>query len=652
MPRPEYGSEPLTRDTGTHMQTSLRTLVPTARYFLDLISCRRACPVRTNAGAYVRAAAEGDYALGYAVAGAPNPWVSVCARVCAHPCESQCRRGRIDEPIAIRALKRAVTERHGVESVVSGLLGEDPVPIDVAVRIDGQPARVAVVGAGPAGLSCAAVLAYLGYQVTVFESAPVVGGMLYQGIPEYRLPRDVIRAEVERILGLGVRIESGRRLGTDFSVAELRRRGFGAVFLAFGATRGRDLSIQGAELDGIVNGVDFLLNANLGYRVALGKRVVVVGGGNVAIDVARTVLRYGSEEGQGIPPGAEALLESWGYDNTLLDAARTALRLGARHVTVVCLERRQEMPASNEEIAEAAEEGIGFLPGRGPKRFLGKDGKVVALETQDVASVFDEHGRFNPKFVPNSDRSVGCDTVVLAIGQTPDLSSLSGDPDIRVTPRGLVEIDARTLATSVPGVYCGGDLAFGPRIVVEAAGDGKRAALAIHEHLGGGSLGAGALRFRPVRLTRWMEGYDRIPRQKVPVLPVQRRSGFREVEEVYATREVEAEGARCLMCHVSPVFDSDRCILCGGCVDVCPERCLRLARVDRLTGTPELQALQTRLRVSGEGGAILKNEERCIRCGLCVERCPAGAIVMAMLEVDDTPLGALRLFADEMGAKG
>ncbi len=619
------------------------------RYFLDLISCRSACPVRTNAGAYVRAVAEGDDRRGYEVASAPNPWVSVCAHVCAHPCESKCRRGTIDQPISIRALKRTLTERHGVESVVAGAPDGDLVPLGVAARVGGEPARVAVVGAGPAGLACAHDLAYLGYRVSVFEAAPVVGGMLYQGIPEYRLPRDIIRAEIDRTVRLGVEIKTNWRLGRDYTVGDLFRNGFASVFLAFGATRGRDLQVPGSQLDGVINGVDFLLNANLGYHVALGSRVVIVGGGNVALDVARTVLRYGVREAEtAMPPGAEALLESWGYDNTLIDAARTALRLGARQVTVVSLERRHEMPASREEIAQAEEEGIHFVGGRGPKQFLGKDGKVTSLETVDVASVFDANGRFNPTFVASSERQIEADTVILAIGQKPDLTALAGDPEIAVTPRGLVQVDPKTLATTAPGVFCGGDLAFGPRIIIDATGDGKRAALAIHRHLGGGPIARPPLRFRTLHLSRWAEDYDRIARQDVPCLPVQRRVGFREVELDYPEAQAQTEGQRCLWCNVSPIFDSDACILCGGCVDICPENCLKLVKAERLAGVPQVEALRERLGATAGAGVILKDEERCIRCGLCADRCPTRAITMELLEVDNSPAASLQLFAEEM----
>jgi formate dehydrogenase beta subunit len=623
-------------------------VVPDFRYFLDLVPCRSACPVRTNAGAYVRAVAEWDTARGYRIARAPNPLASICGRICAHPCESKCRRGVIDQPISIRALKRTLTERHGVENT----LNAQPAPLrplPLAVTDAEGAARVGVIGAGPAGLCCAHDLALLGYRVTLFEGAPVVGGMLYQGVPEYRLSRDLIRAEVDQIWSLGVELKLEWRLGRDFTVGDLRRNGYAAVFLAFGASRGRDLNIPGKDLDGVINGVDFLLNANLGYRVTLGERVIVIGGGNVAIDVARTALRYATaEERPELPGGAEQLLQTWGYDNAFIDAARTALRLGARHVQLVSLESRAQMPAHPDEVREAEEEGIALLPGLGPKAILGREGRVVGLETLDVASLFDASGRFNPTFTPNTERRLDADTIILAVGQQPDVGCLAADAEIEITPRGLVKVDPRTLATTMPGVYCGGDLAFGPRIVIEAEADGKRGALSIHESLGGTGVPRAHARFRPITLNRAGDRYDRIPRQIVPTLPVTRRTGFREVEEGYSEEQARLEGSRCLWCNVETIFDSEKCILCSGCVEICPEACLVLVPASRLRGGPEMAALHDAMGLGAEMGAIVKDEARCIRCGLCAERCPTGAITMEALEIDESPQTALGLYHESM----
>jgi formate dehydrogenase beta subunit len=622
-------------------------VVPDFQYFLDLIPCRTACPVRTNAGAYVRAVAAGDTERGYRIARAPNPLASICGRICAHPCETKCRRGTIDEPISIRALKRTLTERHGVENT----LGERPPalkPLQLAPKGPDGAARVAVVGAGPAGLSCAHDLALLGYRVSLFDAAPVVGGMLYQGVPEYRLSRDLIRAEVDQILALGVELTLDWRLGRDSTVAELRHQGFAAVFLALGASRGRELNIPGRDLDGVINGVDFLLNANLGYRVTLSERVIVIGGGNVAIDVARTALRYAAEEQSGPSDGAESRAQTFGYDNQFIDAARTALRLGARHVQLVSLESRRQMPAAPDEVRDAEEEGITLLPGLGPKAILGSEGRVVGLQTLDVASLFDANGRFNPTFVPGTERRLDAETIILAVGQQPDTRCLEADAEIEITKRGLVAVDPRTLATKMPAVFCGGDLAFGPRIVIEAEADGKRAALAIHELLGGGIVPRGHARFRPIELNRASDHYDRVPRQAVPALPVSRRTGFREVEEGYSELQARLEASRCLSCHVETIFDSERCILCSGCVEICPEACLTLVPASQLRSRPEIDALGDAVGTEAETGAIVKDESRCIRCGLCAERCPTRAITMEALEIDESPQTALGLYQEAM----
>jgi NADPH-dependent glutamate synthase beta subunit-like oxidoreductase len=477
--------------------------------------------------------------------------------------------------------------------------------------------------------------------------------MLYQGVPEYRLSRDLIRAEVDQILTLGVELKLEWKLGRDFTVGDLRRNGYAAVFLALGASRGRELNIPGKDLDGVINGVDFLLNANLGYHVALGDRVIVIGGGNVAIDVARTALRYAAAEGKPELSGsAEQLLHTWGYDNAFIDAARTALRLGARHVQLVSLESRLEMPAHPDEVREAEEEGITLVPGLGPKAILGKNGRAVGVETLDVASLFDSAGRFNPTFVPGSEHRLEADTIILAVGQQSDPTCLSADAAIEITPSGLVKVDPATLATTMAGVYCGGDLAFGPRIVISAEADGKRAALAIHESLGGGTVPRVRARFRPIELNRAGDHYDRIPRQAVPALPVARRTGFREVDEGYSEEQARLEASRCLWCNVETIFDSERCILCSGCVEICPEACLTLVPASQLQPSPDLDAVREALGADDEMGAIVKDETRCIRCALCAERCPTGAITMESLEIDESPQTALGLYHEAMNEVG
>src|ERR1022692_2609620 len=338
--------------------------------------CMMACPAGTNAGRYVSLIAEGRFEEAYRYARDPNPMASICGRVCAHPCETACRRGAVDKPIQIRALKRMLTERYGPES-------RHPLRIE-RERATPQPYRVAVVGSGPVGLSAAHDLGLMGYSVTIFEAAPVAGGMLKLGIPEYRLPRSVVEAQVREILESGdITLKLNQAAGRDFTISGLRQQGFDAVVIAVGAHRSRDLSIPGVDLDGVHKAVDFLLNANLGYRFTIGKKVVVIGGGNVAMDVARSaareVLRQHATAPQDAVPSDENVAAVAAHE--MVDVSLSALRLGAQEVSIVCLEKRQEMPAALEEIEEAQTEGIVLHGGRGPHRVLGRDGKVTGLET-------------------------------------------------------------------------------------------------------------------------------------------------------------------------------------------------------------------------------------------------------------------------------
>src|SRR6516164_6508074 len=433
--------------------------------------CMMACPAHTNAGRYVGLIAEGRFEEAYKFARDPNPLASICGRVCAHPCETACRRGEIDKPISIRALKRFLTESYGPES-------KHPVDINSGRQQPKLPYKVAVVGGGPVGLSAAHDLALMGYSVTIFEASPVAGGMLYLGIPEYRLPRSVVEAQVREILETGdITLRLNSAVGRDFTINELRRSGFDAVLIAVGAHRSRDLSIPGVDLDGVHRGIEFLLNVNLGYKFTIGKRVLVIGGGNVAMDVARSaareVLRQHDAPGE-ITPSEENLQVVATHE--MVDISLSALRMGAREVGLVCLEKRHEMPAALEEVEEAETEGIIMHPGFGPKRVLGRDGRVVGLECLKTEYVFDVNRRFNPPFYENSETQFGCDTVILAIGQAPNLDFLRPEDGVRISPRGLIHVSRDTLMTSAPGIFAGGDCAFGPRLIIDSVGDGKRAA--------------------------------------------------------------------------------------------------------------------------------------------------------------------------------
>jgi formate dehydrogenase beta subunit len=602
--------------------------------------CYRACPVGTEAGRYVALIAEGRYREAYAVARRPNPLASVCGRICAAPCEPACRRGALDQPIAIRALKRFVTERFGVESMID---------LDVLREIYGDRRarypedRVAVVGAGPAGLAAAHDLALRGYPVTLFEAQPVPGGMLRLGIPEYRLPRELIKLEINAILNLGVELRVGARLGHDFSLSDLKRQGYRAIFLAIGAHKSRDLEIPGADLDGVLKGVDFLLNINMGYRLEFGRKVLVVGGGNVAVDVARTALRAGVRE-EAINPGINIV--------TALDVARSAVRFGAKEVHIVCLEKLAEMPADKAEILEAQREGIVIHAGKGPRRILGEAGRVTGLETIECASVFDEQHRFRPTFVPGTEIAMAGDTVILAIGQASDLSFLQPEDGVAVAPRGTIQVDPDSLATTAPGIYAGGDVAFGPRIAINAIADGRKAAAAIHAHLRGEAETPEPVQvfLQPLPGYTRVLDYEGIPRQSPPVLPIDRRIGIAEIEHCFAEETARREASRCLRCWVNTIFHEDpargtECILCGGCADVCPEECIEFVPLAEIEADPDLrEAVAAEFGEPGgalfdeespRGTVLVKDETVCIRCGLCAQRCPAGTITMEQFTIQE-----------------
>jgi NADPH-dependent glutamate synthase beta subunit-like oxidoreductase len=604
--------------------------------------CMMACPAGTNAGRYVALIAEGRFEEAYRYARDPNPLASICGRVCAHPCETACRRGAIDKPIQIRALKRFLTERYGPEA-------RRPLRVE-RPPVTPQPFRVAIVGAGPVGLSAAHDLALMGYPVTIFDAAPVAGGMLHLGIPEYRLPRSVVDAQVREILESGdITLKLNHAAGKDFTISELRAQGFAAVVIAVGAHRSRDLSIPGVDLDGVHKGIDFLLNANLGYRFAIGKKVVVIGGGNVAMDVARSAAREVLRQhvgAEGAVPSDDNVAAVAAHE--MVDVSLSALRLGAQEVGIVCLEKRHEMPAALEEIEEAETEGIILHDGRGPRRVVGRNGKVAGLETVRTKSVLDESGRFNPTFVENSESVIECDTLILAIGQSPNLDFLRPEDGVRVSPRGLITVDPKTLMTSAPGVFAGGDCVFGPRLIIDSVGDGKRIAIAVDEYLTGRPHPDPDIVVEVLDHHRMAADYMELDRHAVPMLPLDRRTGVTEVEIGFDEQTAMAEASRCLRCWVNTVFegnpaDASQCVLCGGCVDVCPEQCLRLVPLEQIEWPPELleevrqneQLFAVELDdVAAEelgvitGSAMLKDETRCIRCGLCAERCPVKLITM------------------------
>ena len=607
-----------------------RVEIPDIEYWQRQIKCQWGCPVRTDARGYVVAIAEGRYLDAYRIARAPNPFASICGRVCGAPCEVECRRGSIDEPVTIRALKRFVTEKYGVES-------GDPaatIAFSTARRDPANPragTKVAVIGAGVAGMTAAHDLALLGYRVTVFERDSFAGGMLMTGVPVYRLPRDLVRMEIDAILSLGVELKLNTAVGTDITIPRMQQEGFEAILIASGLQKGRDLSIEGSGADGVIHGIDFLKAVNTGRPVHLGERVVVIGGGNVAFDVARSAVRT---------PGRSSAQDFY----EAADSSRMALRTGAKEVHLVCLESREEMPADEIEIREGTEEGVTLHTSRGPLRIVTENGKVTGLATRRVKSVFDASGRFNPSFEEEPGETIPADTVMLSIGQSADFGFLKDLPDLRMS-RGLIEIDPATKRTSVPWIFASGDVAEGARLFINAVASGQRAAVSIDEYLRRGTL----IEERTGQFTEppghtMTPGYLQFDRVNPPVIePPERFAGTKIIEQNFEEEVAREQGERCLKCHIDTIFNGDLCILCNGCVDVCPTYCLALVPLTQIASEPRLEEALLRrygidapdqrrddipAAVRSAGSAMLKDEELCIRCGFCAKRCPTGAVTM------------------------
>lgn len=613
-----------------------RVTVPDTRYWQDQICCQAACPVHTDARGYVRAVAEGDYERAYLLARGPNPLASICGRICGAPCEVNCRRRNIDSPIAIRALKRFVTSGVGPESqaasgpafwehlrgqikpgACSGLEELQALLsfLNTAEFPKPSGAPIGIVGAGPAGLAAAHDLALMGFRPTIFEMEPVPAGMLYLGVPVYRLPRELIRAEVAVIESLGVEIRCNVQVGRDISFADLRRD-FAAVIVAVGAKRSRGLAIPGADAEGVHTGVDFLRAVALNRPISLGTTVVVIGGGNVAYDVARTVVRQ--EEA---------------------DVARSAARLASvREVHLCCLESREEMVADEVEVAEGEEEGIVRHNGVGPVEILTADiggRKVVrAVLFRKCLSVYDQQKRFAPKYDDEARVVLGTDSVLLSVGQEADLSFIDPQADgIEIGAGGRVRLDPEGIASTASGVFFAGDVAHGPRLMIDAIASGKKAARSVYRFWTGKEAKPSEVEFHfPIEDYRRERGYENRSRVSIPTADVQLRlrDSRVSVEKGYTEEQARREASRCLDCGVNTIFNSEKCVLCGGCADVCPSLCLRLVSVDRLEPSPELALLIAcyGAETAGEVSAIIKDEDRCIRCGLCAERCPTGSITM------------------------
>jgi NADH-quinone oxidoreductase subunit F len=473
--------------------------------------CENTCPVNCDAVGYTALIGAGRYEEALSLIRLTMPLAGICGRVCDHPCETMCKRGDIDDPIAIASLKRFASDWEVKQGTIA-----PPIFLEKP-----KAERVAVVGAGPAGLNAAYHLGRRGYPVTIFEALPVIGGMLAVGIPEYRLPRRILENDVRFICQHNVEIQTGQALGRDFSVEDLFQQGYKAVFLAMGAHLNQKMNIPGEQSQGVLPGVDFLRRVNLGEKVEVGRRVAIIGGGNVAID-----------------------------------AARTALRLGAKEVTIIYRRTREEMPANEEEIEEAEHEKIKILYLIAPTRIIGENGKVKGLACQRMELAdFDPGGRRRPMPIKNSEFAMEVDTVIPAIGYVPDLTCLPGNDGFQITKAGTLSVDPITMATHLPGVFAGGDVVTGPSTVVEAMAQGFKAAISIQKYLRGESLYEGRI-VRPLRRADVpkAEGEEERkvqPRASMKALEMGRRvCTFEEVNLGFDEETTIREAQRCLRCDL------------------------------------------------------------------------------------------------------
>ena len=486
----------------------------------DRAPCVLACPAGINVQGYVQLIGQGRYEEAVRLIMERLPLPGVLGRVCPHPCETQCRRAEVDQPVSICRLKRAAADRVDLQSL--------PRP-----EIEERDRRVAVVGSGPAGLSAAYYLRLNGYRVTLFEALPALGGMLRAGIPDYRLPPEVLDREIDHILGLGVEARTETRLGEAFTLSDLKEQGFDAVFLGTGAHLGMKLRIPGEDdLEGVVDAVDFLREVNLGGGSAPGRRVVVIGGGNVAVD-----------------------------------AARTALRMGCEEVRIVYRRTRGEMPAYEEEIEEALAEGIEIHYLTAPVRIQGENGRVTGFDCiRTELGEPDGSGRRRPVPVEGSEFTIPCDAVIPAVGQRPDVSWVREENALSLTRWDTFEVHPDTLQTGLEGVFAAGDAVTGPATVVEAVAAGRRAADAMHAYLQGGDLSS----WEPIPAVPEQTGdWAEVPEGTAPearaedeLLPVEgRAASFDEVSRGLAEDEIRREALRCLNCGV--------CSECMTCVEAC-----------------------------------------------------------------------------------
>ena len=596
-------------------------------YFHKVVDCQWACPAHTPVPEYIRLIAQGRYDDAYMVNWVSNVFPGVLGRTCDRPCEPACRRGRVEEanaakpePVAICRLKRVAADFKS---------GEIRAMIPKPLPKNGK--KIACVGAGPASLTVARDLATQGYAVTVFDGETKAGGFIRTQIPRFRLPESVIDEETGYILGLGVEFRSGQRID---SLNALLKQDFDAVFVGCGAPRGRDLQIEGRQEAAaqIRIGIDWLASVSFGHVTSVGKRVIVLGGGNTA-----------------------------------MDCCRSARRLGAESVKVIVRSGFDEMKASPWEKEDAQHEGIPIINYHVPKAFIHEAGKLTAMRFELVKAVFDAKGRRSLVPTGEPEVEIGCDEVLVAVGQENSFPWIERDCGIAFDEFGMPKIDAKSLQSSLPNVFFGGDAAFGPKNIITAVAHGHEAAVSIDRFVHGEAVTKRPpphvnLMSQKMGIHEW--SYDNAPsndlRFKVPWAAAEKAlSNIKvEVELGFDLATAFKEAERCLNCDVQTVFTEKTCIECDACVDICPMDCITFTEGGEeadLRGRLNAPASNTEqdLYVSGRlktQRVMVKDEDVCLHCGLCAERCPTGAWDMQKFLLQPTQAGPQCRDTKRMGA--
>ena len=525
--------------------------------------CKTNCPAHISVQGYVKLAAQGKYHEALELIKHENPFPAICGRVCPKKCEDECTRGDIDDPVSVDEIKKFIAEQD--------LKSEHRY---VPKKKHDYGKKIAIVGAGPSGLSCAYYLAIDGYDVTVFEKHEVLGGMLTLGIPSYRLEKDVINSEIDVLREIGVQFKTGVEVGEDITIKELRSKGYEGFYLAIGAGAGRKINIENEDAKGVMTGVDFLREVNLGREMDLAGDVVVIGGGNVAIDVART-----------------------------------AVRSGGTSVNMFCLESLEEMPALDEEVKEALGEDVIINNSWGPSRIISESGKVTAIEFKKCLSVFDDDGRFSPVFDDKEVKIVKADHILISVGQAIHWGNLVKDTKVKLRANQTIEVDEFTLQTSELDIFAGGDAATGPRFAIDAIALGKQAAISLHRYVQPGQsliLGRDRREFKAFdRENLIIKGYDNTSRQRISHGNSQEaKHSFKDLRGTFTEDQVKVEAKRCLSCGATKV-DEYICVGCGACTTVCKFDAISLERkydkssveFDKLKGVVVRNAIKRKGRI-------------------------------------------------------